>query len=187
MTSPSAPSTRSRRDMQNEVIRLHHEARRWSCEALKLGDHIVISVTEPSSRPGRPDELVGAPADALDVKDFVRDAPKSHVLTLEVVMRRTMRRRSGHTVIRTAVHAAAETDRPIRVVPDRTCSAWSTERRSWASSPGTTSGRLMATVPVPAPRRSLAARHDGRGRSPSWPPRASPMSCSGGHLPLAAR
>ena len=35
---------------------------------------------------GRPDEVVGAPADAY-VKDFVSEVPKSHVLTLRWVMR----------------------------------------------------------------------------------------------------
>jgi glycine betaine/proline transport system ATP-binding protein len=35
---------------------------------------------------GRPDEVVGAPADDY-VRDFVSDVPKSHVLTLRWVMR----------------------------------------------------------------------------------------------------
>ena len=65
---------------------------------------------------------MGAPADDY-VADFVRDVPKSHVLTLRWVMRD---RRpddavdgpefAPDTVIRTAVHAAAATEKPIRVV-----------------------------------------------------------------------
>ena len=79
-----------RRDMQNEVIRLHHEVGKTMvfithdlAEALKLGDHIVIMRDGAIVQAGRPDELVGAPADDY-VKDFVRDVPKSHVLTLRV-------------------------------------------------------------------------------------------------------
>ena len=118
-----------RRDMQNEVIRLHHEVGKTMvfithdlAEALKLGDHIVIMRDGAIVQAGRPDELVGAPADDY-VKDFVRDVPKSHVLTLEWAMRDPLPDDEldgpafpPDTVIRTAVHAAAETDRPIRVV-----------------------------------------------------------------------
>jgi glycine betaine/proline transport system ATP-binding protein len=118
-----------RRDMQNEVIRLHHEVGKTMvfithdlAEALKLGDHIVIMRDGAIVQAGRPDELVGAPADDY-VKDFVRDVPKSHVLTLEWAMREATPDDAldgpafpPDTVIRTAVHAAAETDRPIRVI-----------------------------------------------------------------------
>jgi glycine betaine/proline transport system ATP-binding protein len=118
-----------RRDMQNEVLRLHHEVGKTMvfithdlAEALKLGDHIVIMRDGAIVQSGRPDELVGAPADDY-VKDFVRDVPKSHVLTLEWAMRDPTPEDEldgpafpPDTVIRTAVHAAAETDRPIRVV-----------------------------------------------------------------------
>ena len=55
-------------------------------EALKLGDHIVIMRDGAVVQAGRPEELVGAPADDY-VADFVRDVPKSHVLTLRWVMR----------------------------------------------------------------------------------------------------
>jgi glycine betaine/proline transport system ATP-binding protein len=73
---------------------------------------------------GRPDELVGAPADDY-VADFVRDVPKSHVLTLRWVMRAPGPDDEldgpefpASTVIRTAVHVAAATDKPIRVIED---------------------------------------------------------------------
>ena len=59
-----------RRDMQNEVIRLHHEVGKTMvfithdlAEALKLGDHIVIMRDGRIVQSGRPEELVGAPAD----------------------------------------------------------------------------------------------------------------------------
>src|SRR3970282_994708 len=71
---------------------------------------------------GRPEDLVGAPADDY-VADFVRDVAKSHVLTLRWIMRdaRPDDQLDGpelppRTIIRAALHAAAESDRPIRVV-----------------------------------------------------------------------
>jgi glycine betaine/proline transport system ATP-binding protein len=82
-----------RRDMQNEVIRLHQELRKTMVfithdlsEALKLGDRILIMRDGEIVQIGRPDEVVAAPADDY-VKEFVSDVPKSHVLTLRWVMR----------------------------------------------------------------------------------------------------
>jgi glycine betaine/proline transport system ATP-binding protein len=118
-----------RRDMQNEVLRLHHEVGKTMvfithdlAEALKLGDHIVIMRDGQIVQSGRPEELVGAPADDY-VADFVRDVPKSHVLTLRWIMRDATPHDPTDgpafppdTVIRSVIHAATETDRPIRVV-----------------------------------------------------------------------
>jgi glycine betaine/proline transport system ATP-binding protein len=120
-----------RRDMQNEVLRLHQEVGKTMvfithdlAEALKLGDHIVIMREGKVIQSGRPEELVGAPADEY-VADFVRDVPKSHVLTLRWVMRDPTPDDDldgpsfpADTVIRTAVHVAAATDKPIRVLAD---------------------------------------------------------------------
>jgi glycine betaine/proline transport system ATP-binding protein len=82
-----------RRDMQNEVIRLHHEVGKTMvfithdlAEALKLGDRILIMRDGEIIQIGTPDEVVGAPADDY-VKDFTSDVPRSHVLTLRWVMR----------------------------------------------------------------------------------------------------
>jgi len=82
-----------RRDMQNEVIRLHHEVRKTMvfithdlAEALKLGDRILIMRDGEIVQIGTPDEVVARPADDY-VKDFVSDVPKSHVLTLRWVAR----------------------------------------------------------------------------------------------------
>jgi glycine betaine/proline transport system ATP-binding protein len=79
--------------MQNEVIRLHEEVGKTMVfithdlhEALKLGDRILIMRDGEIVQVGRPDEVVGAPADDY-VRDFVSDVPKSHVLTLRWVMR----------------------------------------------------------------------------------------------------
>jgi len=118
-----------RRDMQNEVIRLHSEVGKTMifithdlAEALKLGDHIVIMRDGQIVQAGRPEELVGAPADDY-VADFVRDVPKSHVLTLRWIMRQPTPTDSldgpafsSDTIIRSALHVAAASDKPIRVL-----------------------------------------------------------------------
>ena len=82
-----------RRDMQNEVIRLHDEVGKTMVfithdlsEALKLGDRILIMRDGEIVQIGTPDEVVGAPADEY-VRDFTSEVPKSHVLTLKWVMR----------------------------------------------------------------------------------------------------
>jgi glycine betaine/proline transport system ATP-binding protein len=122
-----------RRDMQNEVIRLHKEVGKTMvfithdlAEALKLGDHIVIMRNGEIVQAGKPEDLVGAPVDDY-VADFVRDVPKSHVLTLRWVMRP---RRDDDpldgpefpvdTVIRSVIHAVAASDKPIRVTQNGT-------------------------------------------------------------------
>ncbi len=120
-----------RRDMQNEVLRLHRDVGKTMvfithdlAEALKLGDHVVIMRDGRIVQAGRPDEVVGAPADEY-VADFVRDVPKSHVLTLRWVTRaaRPDDALDGPelpptTVIRSAVHASVSSESPIRVVED---------------------------------------------------------------------
>ena len=73
-----------RRDMQNEVIRLHHEVGKTMvfithdlAEALKLGDHIVIMRGGPG-RAGRPTGGAGRRARPTTTsRDFVRDVPES--------------------------------------------------------------------------------------------------------------
>ena len=82
-----------RRDMQNEVVRLHREMGKTMVfithdlsEALKLGDRILIMRDGEVVQIGTPDEVVGAPADDY-VRDFVSEVPKSHVLTLRWVVR----------------------------------------------------------------------------------------------------
>jgi glycine betaine/proline transport system ATP-binding protein len=120
-----------RRDMQNEVIRLHHDLQKTMvfithdlAEALKLGDHVMIMRDGKVVQIGRPEELVARPADAY-VADFVRDIPKSHVLTLRWVMRPVTADDPvdgpvfpSTAVIRTVIHAAASSEKPIRVVDD---------------------------------------------------------------------
>jgi glycine betaine/proline transport system ATP-binding protein len=120
-----------RRDMQNEVIRLHHELGKTMVfithdlqEALKLGDRILIMRDGAMVQIGTPDEVVGAPADDY-VRDFTSEVPKSHVLTLKWVMREPRPDDSSEgpvmssdTVVRNAAHAALASEHPLRVVDD---------------------------------------------------------------------
>jgi glycine betaine/proline transport system ATP-binding protein len=118
-----------RRDMQNEVIRLHHELGKTMvfithdlAEALKLGDRIMILRDGAIVQIGTPDEVVGAPADEY-VRDFVSDVPRSHVLTLKWVMRDprpeddlTGPTMPSDTIVRQAAKAVLASDKPVRVV-----------------------------------------------------------------------
>jgi glycine betaine/proline transport system ATP-binding protein len=120
-----------RRVMQNEVIRLQHDLKTTMVfithdlqEALKLGDRILIMRDGELVQLGRPDEIVGAPADDY-VKDFVSEVPRSHVLTLRWVMRPPTPEDSmegpeisADTIIRDAAHEALRSDHPVRVVDD---------------------------------------------------------------------
>jgi len=120
-----------RRDMQNEVIRLHHELGKTMvfithdlAEALKLGDRILILRDGAVIQVGTPDEVVAAPADDY-VKDFVSDVPRSHVLTLKWVMREPRPDDStegpvmtSDTIVRQAAQAALASAHPVRVVDD---------------------------------------------------------------------
>lgn len=117
-----------RRDMQNEVIRLHHEVRKTMvfithdlAEALKLGDRILIMRDGEIVQIGTPDEVVARPADDY-VKDFTSDVPKSHVLTLRWVARpaREGERVDGpimqaDQVVRAAARQVLDVDGPVRV------------------------------------------------------------------------
>jgi glycine betaine/proline transport system ATP-binding protein len=118
-----------RRDMQNEVIRLHRELGKTMVfithdlqEALKLGDRILIMRDGEMVQVGAPDEVVGAPADDY-VRDFTSEVPRSHVLTLKWVMREPRPDDSmdgpvmkAETVVRQAAKAALASDHPVRVV-----------------------------------------------------------------------
>ncbi len=122
-----------RRDMQSEVIRLHREVGKTMVfithdlnEALKLGDRIAIMRDGEIVQVGRPEDLVGSPADDY-VADFVRDVPKGNVLTLRQIARPPERGEPldgplvpAGSVIRDAVQIALETDKPLRVTDGST-------------------------------------------------------------------
>ena len=120
-----------RRDMQNEVIRLHHEVGKTMVfvthdlhEALRLGDRILIMHDGEVVQIGRPDEVVGAPADDY-VRDFVRDVPRSTVLTLRWVAREVHAQDAldgpelgPDVIVRDAARAVLAATSPVKVVAD---------------------------------------------------------------------
>src|SRR3954453_14316679 len=120
-----------RRDMQNEVLRLHHEVSKTMVfithdlsEALKLGDRILIMRDGEIVEVGTGAELVGAPADDY-VRDFVREVPRANVLTLRWVMRPPHAddpmdgpELGPEVVVRDAVRCVLQGDRPLKVVAD---------------------------------------------------------------------
>ncbi|MGW7405122.1 quaternary amine ABC transporter ATP-binding protein [Streptomyces sp. NPDC054833] len=82
-----------RRDMQDEVVRLHREEGRTMvfithdlAEALKLGDRIALMRDGRVVQLGTPEEIVGSPADDY-VREFVRDVPREQVMTVRTAMR----------------------------------------------------------------------------------------------------
>jgi glycine betaine/proline transport system ATP-binding protein len=119
-----------RRDMQDEVIRLQHETGKTMVfithdlpEALRLGDRIAIMRDGAIVQLGTPEDLVGSPADDY-VENFVRDIPRSHVLTLRWIMREP---RSGEedgprldvlTTVRNATPVIAASEKPCCAVED---------------------------------------------------------------------
>ncbi len=120
-----------RRDMQSEVIRLHHEVGKTMVfithdlsEALKLGDRILIMRDGALVQIGTGDELVAAPADDY-VRDFVKDVPRSHVLTLKWIMREPKPEDAldgpelgPDVVVREATRAVLAAEKPVKVVKD---------------------------------------------------------------------
>jgi glycine betaine/proline transport system ATP-binding protein len=118
-----------RRDMQDEVIRLQQETGKTMVfithdlpEALRLGDRIAIMRDGAIVQLGTPEELVGSPADEY-VANFVRDIPRSHVLTLRWIMRDPAPgealdgpRVDVRTTVRDAVSVLAASERPVCAV-----------------------------------------------------------------------
>ncbi|WP_182524857.1 quaternary amine ABC transporter ATP-binding protein [Nocardioides dongkuii] len=120
-----------RRDMQDEVVRLQAELQKTAVfithdlnEALRLGDRILIMRDGEVVQVGTPAEIVARPADDY-VRDFVSDVPRSHVLTLEYVMRPPEPTDSlegpvmaPDVVVRQAARAALASEHPVQVVRD---------------------------------------------------------------------
>ena len=117
-----------RRDMQDEVIRLQHDTGKTMVfithdlpEALRLGDRIAIMRDGAIVQLGTPEELVGSPADEY-VENFVRDIPRSHVLTLRWIMREARPgevdgpRLDVRTTVRNAIPVIVSSERAICAV-----------------------------------------------------------------------
>lgn len=117
-----------RRDMQNEVIRLHHELGKTMVfithdlqEAAKVGDRIAIMRDGALIQVGTPAELVANPKDDY-VANFVRDIAKSHVLTLRNIARPIREDETAANVeldaemiIREALQTIMEAHHPVQV------------------------------------------------------------------------
>jgi glycine betaine/proline transport system ATP-binding protein len=118
-----------RRDMQDEVMRLQRETGKTMIfithdlpEALRLGDRIAIMRDGEIVQLGTGEELVGSPADSY-VENFVRDVPRSHVLTLRWIMRPPEPgepldgpRVEVTTTVRDAVPVLAGSEKPVVAV-----------------------------------------------------------------------
>jgi glycine betaine/proline transport system ATP-binding protein len=120
-----------RRDMQDEICRLQVETEKTMVfithdlpEALRLGDRIAIMRDGAIVQLGTGEELVGSPADEY-VANFVRDIPRSHVLTLRWIMRAPEPGEADagpaldvRTTVKDAVPVIAASERPVRAVED---------------------------------------------------------------------
>jgi glycine betaine/proline transport system ATP-binding protein len=117
-----------RRDMQDEVCRLQEETGKTMVfithdlpEALRLGDQIAIMRDGRVVQQGTPEQLVGSPADEY-VANFVRDIPRSHVLTLRWIMREPQPGEEDGpkldvgTTVKRAVPVISSNDRPVCAV-----------------------------------------------------------------------
>ncbi|WP_411102560.1 quaternary amine ABC transporter ATP-binding protein [Streptomyces sp. cmx-4-9] len=123
-----------RREMQEEVARLHHEEGRTMVfithdlsEALRLGDRIALMRDGRIVQLGTPEEIVGSPADDY-VRDFVRDVPREQVLTVRGAMRPARPGEADQgpalapaTTVAQAIEAVARTGGPARVVDGGRC------------------------------------------------------------------
>ncbi|WP_432161735.1 quaternary amine ABC transporter ATP-binding protein [Streptomyces tendae] len=124
-----------RRDMQEEVVRLHREEGRTMVfithdlqEALKLGDRIALMRDGRVVQLGTPEEIVGSPADDY-VREFVRDVPREQVLTVRTAMRPATSADEAGTgpairpeaTVSEAIEAVARAGSPARVMTDGRC------------------------------------------------------------------
>lgn len=123
-----------RRDMQEEVVRLHREEGRTMVfithdlsEALRVGDRIALMRDGQIVQLGTPEEIVGSPADDY-VRDFVRDVPREQVLTVRRAMRPVEDGEADQgpalgpdTLISEAIEAVARTGGAVRIVDDGRC------------------------------------------------------------------
>ncbi|MFD9079551.1 quaternary amine ABC transporter ATP-binding protein [Streptomyces erythrochromogenes] len=123
-----------RREMQEEVARLHHEEGRTMvfithdlAEALRLGDRIALMRDGRIVQLGTPEEIVGSPVDDY-VRDFVRDVPREQVLTVRTAMRPAAAGEAEQgpalgpaTTVVEAIQAVARSGGPARVVDGGRC------------------------------------------------------------------
>ncbi|MFF3718289.1 quaternary amine ABC transporter ATP-binding protein [Streptomyces prasinus] len=166
-----------RRDMQEEVIRLHHEEGRTMVfithdlgEALRLGDRIALMRDGRVVQLGTPEEIVGSPADDY-VRDFVRDVPREQVLTVRTAMRPASsadEAGSGPAVrpdatVSEAIEAVVRAGSPARVLDQGRCVGIVDSAALLSVVAGT--GAPAVTGPFTAPEPSAASEPSaGAGR-----------------------
>jgi glycine betaine/proline transport system ATP-binding protein len=123
-----------RRDMQDEVARLHREEGRTMvfithdlAEALRLGDRIALMRDGRVVQLGTPEQIVGAPADDY-VRAFVRDVPREQVVTCRTAMRPAAPGEAAEgpavapgATVSEAIEAVARAGRPARVMDRGRC------------------------------------------------------------------
>ncbi|MFG2475254.1 glycine betaine/L-proline ABC transporter ATP-binding protein [Streptomyces fagopyri] len=123
-----------RRDMQEEVVRLHHDEGRTMVfithdlnEALRLGDRIALMRDGRIVQLGTPEEIVGSPADDY-VREFVRDVPREQVMTVRTAMRAASADEAARgpavapeTTVSQAIEAVARSGDPARVMEKGRC------------------------------------------------------------------
>ncbi|MFE6130738.1 glycine betaine/L-proline ABC transporter ATP-binding protein [Streptomyces sp. NPDC056437] len=123
-----------RRDMQEEVVRLHREEGRTMVfithdlsEALKLGDRIALMRDGQIVQLGTPEEIVGSPADDY-VRDFVRDVPREQIMTVRTAMRPALADETEEgpaigpdATVFEAIEAVARSGASARVMQDGRC------------------------------------------------------------------
>ncbi|MFE0386121.1 glycine betaine/L-proline ABC transporter ATP-binding protein [Streptomyces bungoensis] len=123
-----------RRDMQEEVARLHGEEGRTMVfithdlsEALKLGDRIALMRDGRIVQIGTPEQIVASPADDY-VREFVRDVPREQVVTVRTAMRPATAAETGSgpavrpgATVSEAIEAVARAGAPARVMDQGRC------------------------------------------------------------------
>ncbi|MET8646687.1 betaine/proline/choline family ABC transporter ATP-binding protein [Streptomyces sp. NPDC004074] len=146
-----------RRDMQEEVVRLHREESRTMVfithdlgEALRLGDRIALMRDGRIVQLGTPEEIVGSPADDY-VRDFVRDVPREQVITVRAAMRTASAEEaakgpalSPDATVSEAIEAVARTGSPARVMDGGRCLGVVDHERLLAVVAGTERGEEAA-------------------------------------------
>ncbi|MEW2046303.1 betaine/proline/choline family ABC transporter ATP-binding protein [Streptomyces sp. NPDC005476] len=167
-----------RRDMQEEVVRLHREEGRTMVfithdlsEALKLGDRIALMRDGRVVQLGTPEEIVGSPADDY-VREFVRDVPREQVMTVRTAMRPASVEEAGggpalapDATVSQAIEAVARAGAPARVMDAGRCLGVVDHERLLGVVAGT---EPAGTAPAPADRSPGSAPS---GREPgSVPP-----------------
>lgn len=162
-----------RRDMQDEVTRLHREEGRTMVfithdlsEALKLGDRIALMRDGRVVQLGTPEEIVGAPADDY-VREFVRDVPREQVLTCRTAMRPVSPEDAAHgpalrpeATVAEAIEAVARAGAPARVMDAGRCLGVVDHDRLLGVVAGVTPEAPAGTNTVPASAGTATAVSD---------------------------